>query len=197
MPSAMKDDATTRVAAPEEGQSDPLRRVAMRYKRELPWADEEAILVNLSLVRARRVMSTVMPRYIESLKLGVNLSAARFNLLLTLFFSHERRLAQNRISREMEVSRTNITNLIDGLVKDGLVTRVTSPVDRRVSYAQLTEKGEALCRDLLPPMTQLMMDVCTDFSEEEKLTFSSLLDRYQRALATYLDPEAAEGAETE
>jgi DNA-binding MarR family transcriptional regulator len=187
----MKDDASAKVATPEEAQVESLRRVAMRYKRELPWADEEAILVNLSLVRARRVMSAVMPRYIESLKLGVNLSAARFNLLLTLFFSHDRRLAQNRISREMEVSRTNITNLIDGLVKDGLVTRVTSPVDRRVSYAQLTEKGEGLCRDLLPPMTRLMMDVCETFSDEEKRTFSSLLDRYQREMASrYLDSEA-------
>jgi len=190
MSNAMKDEAPASAAASEEAQADPLRRVAMRYKRELEWADEEAILVNLSLVRARRIMTAVMPRYIESLKLGVNLSSARFNLLLTLFFSHDRRLAQNRISREMEVSRTNITNLIDGLVKDGLVTRVTSPVDRRVSYAQLTDKGEELCRQLLPPMTRLMMDVCETFTDEDKRTFSSLLYRYQREMAArYLDSE--------
>src|SRR3954462_15964069 len=110
MPNTVQDDALGKVGAPEEAHDDPLRRAAMRYKGELPWADEEAILVNLSLVRARRVMSAVMPRYIDSLNLGVNLSSARFNLLLTLFFSHDRRLAHNRISREMEVSRTNITN---------------------------------------------------------------------------------------
>jgi len=190
MPNAMKDDASAKVDAPDEAHDDPLRRAARRYKRELPWADEEAILVNLAMARARRVTAAVMPRYIDSLKLGVNLSSARFNLLLTLYFSHDRRLAQNRISREMEVSRTNITNLIDGLVKDGLVTRVTSPVDRRVSYAQLTDKGEELCRHLLPPMTRLMMDVCENFTDEEKRTFSDLLYRYQAEMVTrYLDSE--------
>jgi MarR family 2-MHQ and catechol resistance regulon transcriptional repressor len=191
MPNASQEDAAVNTGSPADTQEDPLRRAAARYKRQLPWADEEAVLVHLSLVRARRVMSAVVPRYIESLKLGVNLSSARFNLLLTLFFSHDRRLAQNRISREMEVSRTNITNLIDGLVKDNLVTRVTSPVDRRVSYAQLTERGEELCNQLLPPMTQFMMNTCESLSDEEKRTLSSLLYRFQRDMAQrYLDTES-------
>jgi MarR family 2-MHQ and catechol resistance regulon transcriptional repressor len=193
MPSVTKDDASSKAEASDETQENPLRRAARRYKRELAWADEEAILVNLTMARARRVVSAVMPRYIDSLKLGVSLSSARFNLLLTLYFAHDRRLAQNRISREMEVSRTNITNLIDGLVKDGLVTRVTSPVDRRVSYAQLTEKGEELCANLLPPMTQLMMDACENFTDEEKRTLSTLLYRYQQDLSNrYLDGETVE-----
>ena len=184
-----RDDARVSVIDPaQDAHGDPLRRTAQRYKRELPWADEEAILVTLGIIRARRVMVAATPRYLESLNLGVSLSGARVTLLLTLYFAHDRRLAQNRISREMEVSRTNITNLIDGLVKDDLVTRVTSPVDRRVSYAQLTPHGEELCARLLPSMAQMMMDVCSNFSDEEKRTLHELLFRWQRDMAAkYLD----------
>ena len=178
------DNAGIGVAEHEqETFADPLRRTALRYKRELPWADEDSIMVTLGVIRARRVMLAAVPRYVESLKLGVTLSGARVTLLLTLYFAHDRRLAQNRISREMEVSRTNITNLIDGLVKDNLVTRVSSPVDRRVSYAQLTDHGEAVCKSLLPHMTQWMMEACAKFSQEEKAQFSELLYRWQRDIS--------------
>ena len=149
-------------------------------------------MVTLGIIRARRVMVAATPRHLETLNLGVNLSGARVTLLLTLYFAHDRRLAQNRISREMEVSRTNITNLIDGLVKDDLVTRVTSPVDRRVSYAQLTPHGEELCARLLPAMTQMMMDICSSFSEEEKKTLHQLLFRWQHEMsAKYLEGDPA------
>jgi DNA-binding MarR family transcriptional regulator len=184
-----RDDGNVGVASPAgSAQGDPLRRSAQRYKRELPWADEEAIMITLGIIRARRVMVAATPRHLETLNLGVSLSGARVTLLLTLYFAHDRRLAQNRISREMEVSRTNITNLIDGLVKDELVTRVTSPVDRRVSYAQLTPYGEEICARLLPAMTHMMMDICSTFSEEEKTTLHMLLYRWQAEMASkYLD----------
>src|SRR3954463_7751096 len=189
-----RNDGPVSVAEPAgEAHDDPLRRTAQRYKRELPWADEESIMITLGIIRARRVMVAATPRYLESLNLGVSLSGARVTLLLTLYFAHDRRLAQNRISREMEVSRTNITNLIDGLVKDDLVTRVTSPVDRRVSYAQLTPHGQELCASLLPAMTHMMMDICSSFSEEEKTTLHQLLFRWQHEMsAKYLegDPSA-------
>jgi DNA-binding MarR family transcriptional regulator len=186
-----RDEGTVSVADPAgDARGDPLRRTAQRYKRELPWADEEAIMVTLGIIRARRVMVAATPRHLETLNLGVSLSGARVTLLLTLYFAHDRRLAQNRISREMEVSRTNITNLIDGLVKDDLVTRVTSPVDRRVSYAQLTPHGEEVCARLLPAMTQMMMDICSSFSDDEKTTLSGLLFRWQREMSVkYLDSD--------
>jgi MarR family 2-MHQ and catechol resistance regulon transcriptional repressor len=188
-----RDDGPVSVATPAaHAQTDPLRRTAQRYKRELPWADEEAIMITLGIIRARRVMIAATPRHIETLNLGVSLSGARVTLLLTLYFAHDRRLAQNRISREMEVSRTNITNLIDGLVKDDLVTRVTSPVDRRVSYAQLTPRGEELCSRLLPAMAQMMMDICSSFTDEEKVTLHTLLYRWQAEMASkYLDGDPA------
>ena len=89
-------------------------------------------------------------------------------------------MAQNQISRELGVSRTNITNLIDGLERDGLVRRVANPADRRVSHAQLTPEGERLCAYILPVMTRYMEETCDIFDDQEKAQLKSYLRRYRR-----------------
>ena len=161
------------------GREDVVHDFALSYKKELPWADAEAIEINLSLLRANCVLTAAVSRQIEGLNLGVSLSGARFTLLRTLYFAKGDPLPQNEISRRMGVSRTNITNLIDGLERDGLVTRVTSPADRRVSYARLTPAGEDACTVVLPVLTQLMGDACRNFSDEEKSQFLDFLTRIQ------------------
>jgi DNA-binding MarR family transcriptional regulator len=161
-----------------------LRATALRYQDELDWADPDAIEAALALLRANRMHRTATGRQIESLDLGVSMTGARFTLLLTLYFSRDNLLAQNEISRELSVSRTNVTNLIDGLERDGLVIRVPNPADRRVSYAQLTAEGEALCIRLLPEVTHLVMDLTAGFTPEERLQLKDFLYRMQRNVAT-------------
>lgn len=173
------DDADEQAIAEEV-----LRSSARRYHEELPSSDPEAIEVLLALLRAVRVHRTAVSRQLESLDLEVAMTGARYTLLMTLYFSREALLAQNEISRELNVSRTNITNLIDGLERDGLVERMPNPSDRRVSYAQLTERGRAVCEKLMPTMTELMEDATRDFSLEEKAQFKSYLYRVQRNIVS-------------
>jgi DNA-binding MarR family transcriptional regulator len=169
--------------AEEDGQSiaeDVLRASAVRYQEELPGSDADAIEVLLALLRSVRVHRTAVSRQLEALELEAGITGARYTLLMTLYFSRENLLAQNEISRELNVSRTNITNLIDGLERDGLVERVPNPSDRRVSYAQLTDRGRALCVKLMPTMAQLMEDATRDFTPDERAQFKAFLYRVQR-----------------
>jgi DNA-binding MarR family transcriptional regulator len=161
-----------------------LHSTAGRYQDELPWVDPNAIEATLALLRANRMHRTAAGRQIEAMDLPVSMTGARFTLLLILYFARSSLLAQNEISRELSVSRTNITNLIDGLERDGLVARVPNPADRRVSYAQLTPAGEKLCVQLLPEMARLMEDALRDFSADEKTLFKQFLYRMQRNIAT-------------
>jgi DNA-binding MarR family transcriptional regulator len=160
-----------------------LASTARRYREELPWADSETIEAILALIRLNRMHRVAAGRHIESLELGVGMTGARFTLLLTLYFAHDNLLAQNEISRELSVSRTNITNLIDGLEKDGLVERVPNPADRRVSYARLTGAGKQLCLTVLPDMTQFMQNHLDGFSPEETRQLKAYLYRIQRNVA--------------
>jgi DNA-binding MarR family transcriptional regulator len=157
---------------------DVLRATALRYNQELG-SDPDSIEATLALMRTYRVHRVAVTRHIEAMNLDVGMTGARFTLLMTLYFSRDL-LAQNEISKELNVSRTNITNLIDGLERDGLVERIPNPSDRRVSYARLTEAGAGLCRRLMPTMTTLMEDGTRDFTAEEKRQFKSFLYRVQR-----------------
>ena len=161
-----------------------LAATAKRYQEELPWADPAGIETTLALVRLQRMHRIAAGRQIESLELPVSMTGARFTLLLTLYFARDHLLAQNEISRELSVSRTNITNLVDGLERDGLVERVPNPADRRVSYARLTEDGERACLEVLPEMTRFMQDHLDGFSAEEMEQFKPYLYRVQRNIAT-------------
>jgi MarR family 2-MHQ and catechol resistance regulon transcriptional repressor len=157
---------------------DPLQETAQRYHAELPWADPDTIEVNLAIFRAHRVMGASLARHLDSAGLGI--TRARYTVLRTLYFAEGNRMPQNEIGREMGVSKTNITNLIDGLERDSLVVRMTNPVDRRVTYAQLTPAGVDLCRDLMPAMTQWMTNLLRDFTPEERRQFKDFLSRIWR-----------------
>lgn len=180
---ATKDPIAEAIEAQAQAE-EMLHASALRYGEEQPGTDVDAIEVVLAMLRAVRVHRTAVGRQIEALGLGVNMSGARFTLLITLYFARENLLAQNEISRELNVSRTNITNLIDGLERDGLVERVASPADRRVSYARLTPAGEALCMRLLPVMAAYMQEATQDFTPEEKRQFKDFLYRVQRNIVS-------------
>jgi DNA-binding MarR family transcriptional regulator len=192
-----KPPTSSEDVADEPGREDVIRDFALSYRDSLPWADIDAIEVSLSLLRAFRVLTSAVGREIEGLGLEYNLSGARVTLLRTLYFARNTPLPQNEISRRMGVSRTNITNLIDGLERDGLVTRVTSSADRRVSYARLTPEGERVCVEALPVLAKLMGDSLASFSDAEKLQFKSFLYRMQTAIDELYADCAPEGAVTQ
>lgn len=106
------------------------------------------------------------------------MSGARHTVLRTLYFSRGH-LTQNQISRELGVSRTNITNLIDGLQEDGLIRRSVNPDDRRSNYVELTPAGQQLCDVLVPAVTKFMVGAFRGFSPEERAQLSDYLARFR------------------
>jgi DNA-binding MarR family transcriptional regulator len=178
-------------------ERDRLRAVAQRYREQFEWADTDAIEISMAILRMGRLIAAASQRNIDALNLGAAMTDARFTLLVTLYFTKDRRLAQNEISRELGVSRTNITNLIDGLERDGLVKRIANPADRRVSHAQLTPEGEQLCSVLLPIMTRFLEQLCAGFSDDEKVRLRDYLRRFRHDLRERYLPDPPPEADTE
>ena len=56
------------------------------------------------------------------------------------------------LSRQLHVTPSNITGIIDRLEKKGLVERIRKEGDRRIALIELTEKGEALSQQLPDPI---------------------------------------------
>lgn len=147
--------------------------VARRYFEACPWAGLEALEVNLWLIAAnqaliagvQRTMSDVSPRF----------SPARYNAMRDLFLSPGHRLTQLDLQRGAKVTSGTITRLIDGMEQDGLVRRLPSSEDRRVSIVELTEEGLALSERLIPAVARYSVDVCKGMSIADQRRFIKLL----------------------
>lgn len=70
-----------------------------------------------------------------------------YEVLLYLAQSEDRKLPMSALSERTMLTRSGITRLIDGLVGQGWIERVSCESDARVSYARLTENGYAKLRD--------------------------------------------------
>lgn len=175
-------------------ESDRLHAIALQYRSNSPCADTDAIEVNLGVYRASEAFKLALNRYVEAHGLGI--SRSRYSILRTLYFA-EGPLAQYEVGKILGVSRMNVTKLLDGLEKDGLVTRTAHPTDRRVTLAQLTPTGEALSVKLLPIVAEFMGEACKDFTAEEKLTLKRLLRRLWQELAVSAETMAIESSSVE
>jgi DNA-binding MarR family transcriptional regulator len=68
--------------------------------------------------------------------------------------------AAARLAREVELSPSGLTRLVDRLVERGLLTRVTDAWDKRVTHLVLTERGLAVRDAVVPHVTEMLRDSC-------------------------------------
>jgi MarR family 2-MHQ and catechol resistance regulon transcriptional repressor len=156
---------------------------AQRYRQEFPWADALAMQISLMVFDVAGEQSAALTRLFQGLDHGR--TRGRYTALRIIYFANDR-LTQNDIRDEMNVTAANVTYLIDGLEKEGLVRRITNPSDRRATFVELTDKGRSVCDVLVPAMARFMGEMSRGFSEAEKKTFLEFLERFNaNALASY------------
>jgi DNA-binding MarR family transcriptional regulator len=73
-----------------------------------------------------------------------------YDVLWPLYRADRRRLRMGALAREVTLSRTGLTRLVDRLEREGLIRREAAPEDRRGSYVVLTSAGAALLRRMWP-----------------------------------------------
>lgn len=95
------------------------------------------------------------------------LSDAKLQLLEVLRYADGCRACLYTLGEELCVSRPNVTKLVDGLERDGLVARTPHPTDRRMVYAQLTADGERMADEALPGRTEIATQLWSDVSDDE------------------------------
>jgi DNA-binding MarR family transcriptional regulator len=86
----------------------------------------------------------------EDLRAEHGLSLQEYVALLFLAEAPERRLRMGRLADALSLSKSGATRLIDRLVDDGLVDRVTCSSDLRGAEAMLTETGLDRLRTAAP-----------------------------------------------
>jgi DNA-binding MarR family transcriptional regulator len=93
-----------------------------------------------------RVQQILMTRLNALLK-PYGLTFPRYEALMILRVSRRGSLPLGKLGARLQVHPTSVTNLIDGLERDGLVRREAHEQDRRATLAIISERGREIADD--------------------------------------------------
>jgi MarR family 2-MHQ and catechol resistance regulon transcriptional repressor len=136
-----------------------------------PWDDPRITAFGMLLESFAAVMSKVEGQ----LTAAAGVPITWFEVLLRLARSPEHRLRMSELARQVGLSTSGLTRLVDRVEEAGYVRREVCPTDRRGAHAVLTAEGEAILRSALPSHLE---SIETHFSGplgDELATFERLL----------------------
>ena len=84
-----------------------------------------------------------------------------------LLFGDERYLTPKGIAHKMNVVKSRITKIIDGLLKKNLIQRIKDPEDSRVSLLSLTSEGHKKIGEIKDFLNQVHEQVLLQFPLEQ------------------------------
>ena len=97
-------------------------------------------------------------------------------MLLAILGRHKS-LTMGEAADLLDVTPRAITRLVDTLEKEDLVSRTASPIDKRVYIISITEKAEAIAKEMMPKHEKMISEVFSVFTEEELLEYLRLTSK--------------------
>src|ERR1700733_14708120 len=123
---------------------------------------------------------------------GCGLSMARTKVLLRL---REGPTRQHVLAAEFGLAPHSITDIVDGMERQGLAQRRPDPTDRRAKLVAITDAGQA-CLDVATGIRErLLTQIFGALSEDDRATLLRLLDSLDRAAQQVPAPPAPAPAE--
>ena len=83
----------------------------------------------------------------------------------------DRPIVASELANALNVSRPNVTNLINSLIEKGLVSQKEDKKDRRKKFLMLTTEGVKILEEIEPSRRKANRRLLEDFSEEDKTLF--------------------------
>jgi DNA-binding MarR family transcriptional regulator len=133
------------------------------------------------VVRSILQLSGEIQKRMENFVRPFDLTPSRMGVLLILFFSQEE-LTPSELGERLFVTRGNMTGLIEGLVRDGLVQRVRRANDRRAHGLALTSQGKALVEEYFPHHRRALAGLIAGLSADECLQLAKLLQKLRTGM---------------
>ena len=150
-------------------------------------ASEPASKARLRLwLRLLRVTRTVEAEIRETLRRDHATTLPRFDVMAALYRTPDG-LKMSELSGQLRVSNGNVTGIVDRLVQDGLVERLSVPGDRRAMLVRLTQAGSTVFSDMASQhedwiddlLNAVPAEAATDMAE----TLKTIADRLDQRTA--------------
>src|SRR4029078_3946953 len=112
------------------------------------------------------------------------ITEGEYGVLVSLSEAEDRRLRMCDLAATLRLSPSGLTRRIDGLAKQGFVTREASSCDRRAMYAVLTDAGMAKLESAAPThVASVRRSLIDHLTPEEVRTLGDVLDRARASRA--------------
>jgi DNA-binding MarR family transcriptional regulator len=116
----------------------------------------------------------------ERLRDDFQTTLPRFDVLSALFRA-EKGMKMSQLSGVLKVSNGNVTGIIDRLVKDGHVIRVTVEGDRRANLVRLTTGGKKQFEEYASAHEAWVNDILGNLSGDDTEVLNRLLGTISKA----------------
>ena len=123
------------------------------------------------LMRASQTVQDIVKQ--DMGKYGVN--PTEFAVLELLYHKGDQPI--QHIGKKILLASSSITYVVDKLEEKGFVQRRACPKDRRVTYAEITDKGKAFIEEAFPQHEKTIETIFEHLSQEELTTTIELLKK--------------------
>jgi len=98
-----------------------------------------SMVATTSIMRAQQILMARLNEILDRF----DLTFPRYEALMLLYLSSRGSLPLGKIGERLQVHRTSVTNLVDGLERSAYVERVPHDSDRRMMLAVITPAGRS------------------------------------------------------
>jgi DNA-binding MarR family transcriptional regulator len=105
---------------------------------------------------------------------------------LTLF-GEERYLTAKSIAHKMNVVKSRVSKIIDGLINKNLIQRVKDPGDSRISLLSLTADGQAKLNDINQFLNDIHSQVLMQMAPDQRQSVLTNLDILKASMEAVKD----------
>ncbi|PSL26466.1 MarR family 2-MHQ and catechol resistance regulon transcriptional repressor [Planomicrobium soli] len=123
---------------------------------------KQSLKLFIVLSRAHKAISEQTNHFFQ--ESGVN--PTEFAVLELLY--HKGKQPLQKIGGKILLASGSITYVIDKLEKRGFIERVNCPTDRRVTYAEISDKGKEFMAEIFPEHEKKLHELTSALSAEEK-----------------------------
>ena len=154
---------------------DRIDKILAQWRQEAPDLESSSLEVVGRILRLARLIE----KHREAVLAGFDLNLWSFDMLATLRRQGSPyRLKPTELYGLLMLSSGAMTNRIDRLEKEGLVTRLRDPEDRRGIRVQLTSQGMERVEAAMPVLFQQEKLLLAELSQSETQTLVGLLRQF-------------------
>jgi DNA-binding MarR family transcriptional regulator len=116
----------------------------------------------------------------KSLFARFNLNIPRFYILMHVYKYPG--INYIELSDLMLCTKGNTTRVVQAMQKDGLLTRIVNPNDRRCYHLYLTDKGEKIFKEVYIAYKKQIDRILANFSEDQLTSYATICEHIEKVL---------------